>query len=51
MLEPVRQYAREKLGASGEVEETWNRHTAFFLTVAEEIESKWQGSEQFTWLD
>lgn len=31
MLEPIRQYAREKLEESGEAEEARGRHGAFFL--------------------
>jgi predicted ATPase len=35
MLEPVRQYALEKLEESGEAEETKRRHLAHFLGLAE----------------
>ena len=38
MLEPVRQYALEKLEESGEAEEVRRRHAAFFLALAEEAE-------------
>src|SRR5215216_326071 len=38
MLEPVRQYAREKLEESGEAEETKRRHFAYFLALAEEAD-------------
>ena len=35
MLEPVRQYALEKLEEAGEADETRRRHAAFFLEMAE----------------
>ncbi len=38
MLEPVRQYAREKLQETEEGEEVRRRHAGFFLTLAEEAE-------------
>jgi predicted ATPase/DNA-binding XRE family transcriptional regulator len=38
MLEPVRQYAWEKLEESGEAEETKRRHFAYFLALAEEAD-------------
>ena len=51
MLETVRQYAREKLIASGEAEAIRDRHLDFFVTFAEEVEPKLRGTEQFHWLD
>jgi predicted ATPase/DNA-binding XRE family transcriptional regulator len=36
MLEPVRQYAREKLEASGEAEETRRRHAEYYLSLTGE---------------
>jgi predicted ATPase/DNA-binding SARP family transcriptional activator/DNA-binding CsgD family transcriptional regulator len=51
MLEPIRQYAREKLGASGEAEEVQNRHAAFFLTLAEEVEPELAGPQQSVWVE
>jgi len=47
--ELVRQYAREKLSASGVLEETRNRHLDFFLSLAEESASKLRGKEQIAW--
>src|SRR5829696_3100777 len=38
MLEPVRQYALEKLEQSGEIEEARRVHAEYFLALAEEIE-------------
>jgi len=46
MLEPVRQYAREKLKASVEADATRDRHATFFLAVAEEVEPELTGSQQ-----
>lgn len=36
LLEPIRQYAREKLSASGESDALQRRHLGFFLAMAEE---------------
>jgi predicted ATPase len=38
LLEPIRQYAREQLVASGELEAIFRRHAAFFLAFAESHE-------------
>ncbi len=38
MLEVVREFAVECLETSGEAENIWRRHSAFFLALAEEIE-------------
>jgi predicted ATPase/DNA-binding SARP family transcriptional activator/DNA-binding CsgD family transcriptional regulator len=46
MLEPVRQYAREKLEESGEAEAVLRRHAAFFLTLAERTEPEVKGERQ-----
>ncbi|MBA2714724.1 MAG: AAA family ATPase, partial [Rubrobacteraceae bacterium] len=51
MLEPVRQYAREKLEGSGEVDDVRSRHAAFFLTLAEEAEPELKGARQEAWLE
>ena len=50
MHELVRQYAGEKLREAGVMEETRNRHLAFFLELAETAESKLHGAEQAEWL-
>jgi hypothetical protein len=44
MLEPVRQYAREKLEGSGEA--VRRRHAVFFLALAEEAEPGLLGSDE-----
>jgi predicted ATPase len=46
LLEPIRQYAKEKLVVSGEAEWVQDRHVTFFLTLAEEIEPELTGSQQ-----
>jgi predicted ATPase/DNA-binding SARP family transcriptional activator/DNA-binding CsgD family transcriptional regulator len=50
MLEPVRQYAREKLRESGEEDAVQGRHAGFFLAMAEEAELEISGLDQETWL-
>ena len=50
LLEPVRQYALEKLEASGEAEANRRRHAEFFLALAEEAEPKLWGPDQVVWL-
>jgi non-specific serine/threonine protein kinase len=50
MLEPVRQYAMERLEQGGEAEETRRRHAAFFLALAEEAHPKLREAPQVEWL-
>lgn len=51
MLEPVRQYARELLGASGEAERVGRAHADFFLRFAERAQPEINGHRQVEWLD
>ena len=51
LLEPVRQYALEKLEEGGEDEETRRRHADFFLALAEEAEPRLWGPGDREWLD
>ena len=51
MLEPVRQYAKDKLERSGEAEETRRRHAAFFLRLAERADPELRGGRQAEWLE
>jgi non-specific serine/threonine protein kinase len=51
MLEPVRQYARQKLRESGEEDAVQGRHAEFFLALAEEAEPEMSGPEQEMWLN
>ena len=50
MLEPIRQYAREKLEESGQADEAQGQHVAFFLDVAEQAEPELAGSQQSHWV-
>jgi non-specific serine/threonine protein kinase len=50
MLEPIRQYARERLEESGEADATRNKHAAFFLALAEEAEENAGREEHAQWL-
>jgi DNA-binding SARP family transcriptional activator len=50
MLEPVRQYALERLMEGGEAEETRRRHAAFFVALAEEARPKLRAAPQVEWL-
>ena len=51
LLEPVRQYASEKLGQGGEEDDIRRRHARFFLALAEEAEPGLRGPRQVEWLD
>ena len=50
MLETIHEYAREKLGESGEAEEVRRRHAEYFLALAEEAEPELKGPRQLEWL-
>ena len=50
MLEPIRQYALEKLEESGEIEVVRRAHAAYFLAMAERAEPELMGKEAVTWL-
>lgn len=50
MLETIRQYAREKLQASGELDEVALRHRDWCLAFAEQVETKLYGDEQTSWV-
>jgi predicted ATPase/DNA-binding SARP family transcriptional activator len=51
MLDTVREYAQERLEASGEAEASRRRHAQFFLALAEQAESELDGVHQHVWLD
>jgi predicted ATPase/DNA-binding SARP family transcriptional activator len=51
MLEPVREYAGEKLRECGEEASTRSAHAAYFLTLAETGEPRMCGRGQLQWLD
>jgi non-specific serine/threonine protein kinase len=50
MLETVREYALERLEASGEAAEARGRHAAHFLGLAEAAAPESEGAAQATWL-
>ncbi len=51
MLETIREYAREHLGASEEEEEVSERHAEHFLALAEEAGPQLTGPQAVSWLD
>lgn len=51
MLEPVRQYGREKLEESGEADAIRRQHGTFFLALAEEAEQGLREARQGEWLE
>jgi predicted ATPase len=51
MLETIREYALEKLEASGELAATKRAHAAYFLVLAEEVAAEQSGPETAEWLE
>lgn len=51
LLEPVRQYARDRLEASSEAETVHRHHAALFLLLAQRAELELWGAEQVAWLE
>jgi predicted ATPase/DNA-binding SARP family transcriptional activator/DNA-binding CsgD family transcriptional regulator len=51
MLEPIRQYASEKLMEGEEGEQVRRRHATFFLAVAEEAQPELEGPQQVSWTE
>ncbi|MBA2468817.1 MAG: tetratricopeptide repeat protein, partial [Chloroflexia bacterium] len=52
MLEPIRQYALERLEETGEAGETWRRHATYYLALGEQSALALEGRPgQVTWLD
>jgi predicted ATPase len=49
VLETIREYALERLTASGEAEALGWQHATFFLRLAEEAEQKMRSGEQVAW--
>jgi tetratricopeptide (TPR) repeat protein len=49
MLETIREYAWERLAASGEAEEVRRRHAEYFVTLAEAAEPELRGPHQGEW--
>jgi predicted ATPase len=51
MLETIREFATERLGASGEADTIRSRHADFFLALAEEAEPHLRGVDPGEWQD
>ena len=51
MLETIRQYAREKLWATGEGERMRQRHLSYFVELAERAEPNLRAFDMVMWLD
>jgi predicted ATPase/DNA-binding CsgD family transcriptional regulator len=51
LLEPIRQYALEKLEQSGEAEDVKRAHAEYFLALAEEAEPELLGPREAEWLE
>ncbi len=51
LLEPIWQYANQKLLEAGDLEQLGSRHLEFFLELAEEAEPKLKGETQGIWLE
>jgi predicted ATPase/DNA-binding SARP family transcriptional activator/DNA-binding CsgD family transcriptional regulator len=51
MLEPIRQYAQERLQESGTAEWVRERHAQYYLALAQEAEPELEGADQIRWMD
>jgi predicted ATPase len=51
LLETIRQYALERLAASGEADARRRQHAAYYLAVAEAAQPQLRGAEGAVWLD
>src|SRR5205823_12428341 len=49
MLETIREYACERLEASGEAEALRQAHALYYLALAEEVAPRLVGLEQYAW--
>jgi hypothetical protein len=50
LVEPLRQYAFQCLAARGETAELEERHTAYYLALAEQAARELRGPDQIVWL-
>ena len=51
LLEPIREFAAERLAASGERDAAQRRHAVFYLALAEQAGLAVNSAEQAVWLD
>ncbi|MBK9710081.1 MAG: tetratricopeptide repeat protein [Kouleothrix sp.] len=51
MLETIREYAAERLEASGEAPELRRQHAGYYLALAEQAEPELRGPDSRAWLD
>jgi predicted ATPase/DNA-binding SARP family transcriptional activator/DNA-binding CsgD family transcriptional regulator len=51
MLEPVRRYGQERLGASGEADAVRRRHAYCYFELCKEVEPWLRGARQEVWLE
>jgi predicted ATPase/DNA-binding CsgD family transcriptional regulator len=51
LLEPIRQYASEKLEQGGEAKEVRRRHATYFLALAQQAGPRLRGPEDVEWLE
>jgi predicted ATPase/DNA-binding CsgD family transcriptional regulator/Tfp pilus assembly protein PilF len=51
MLETIREYALERLVASGEAEALWRRHAEYFRALAESADPHLEGADQAMWME
>jgi DNA-binding CsgD family transcriptional regulator/tetratricopeptide (TPR) repeat protein len=51
MLEPIRQYAQERLQESGTAERLRERHAKYYLALAQQAEPELDGADQVRWMD
>jgi non-specific serine/threonine protein kinase len=51
MLETVREYGREKLVASGEIDAAQRRHAEYVVSWSDMVKTKLHGPDQVLWLD
>jgi predicted ATPase/class 3 adenylate cyclase/DNA-binding CsgD family transcriptional regulator len=51
LLETIREYALERLVASGEAQAMQQRHAAYYLALAKTAEPQLRGTDQVAWMD
>jgi predicted ATPase/DNA-binding CsgD family transcriptional regulator len=49
MLQPIREYALERLRESGELDAARDRHAGYYLTLAEQAEAQYFGAQEGIW--